>query len=611
MKEILEKRTYEAKHFQNPDGTFTAQIGKSPMHYLDEEGKLQDISLNAVDRGDFWHFDKANHNLAVMKNFGDLYLIKFDNYFKTASHSLIFEPKRLVWMNRNDRTDVITFREQQAVEGVIDRNVIRYVGAFGAGIDFEITFNHTGFAKEVVVQSEGAIGEAPSPDYDLVLLTTFEKVGVELIAHDKPDVWDQVGDIYESKSAFDVFEAFNPDARTTIREAVIYDADDRRERISVFWKEENGVLWQAKVVDMNFVKTAHFPIRFDTVIDTYSTTNSYQVVNDGAGGTYASANSATTGNAVYNLNTADQNVLHNSKISTTWYIRRADMQFDTSSLPSGAVISSATMTLYGASSGGGDTDGESVVMLNNSDNTNLSSTLATEDFNDFTTTSIGSRDLTDFYNAGANVPITFTDFSAIKKGSGAITRIGLRLSKDISATTPTGSNLLRVSLSTDLPYLTVTYSTGTTVSAGVVSSASSVPTPSLAISANPAGSTSSSASSTPTPTVAGGASVSAGTSTSISSVPSPTIVAGGISVSAGVSSSASSVPTPTVTGGTTISASVSESASSVPTPSYLYGVVLTPDAVVASATIPDPTIDADFWQNTYDPDTNDIWSDTY
>jgi hypothetical protein len=116
------------------------------------------------------------------------------------------------------------------------------------------------------------------------------------------------------------------------------------------------------------------------------------------------------------------------------------------------------MTMYSQSSGGGDTNGYDIVMLDNTNNGSVSKPLVSGDFDAFGTTSIGSRDLTDFTNIGANRDITFTDFAAINVTG--TTAIGLRLSGDINNSTPTGSNVLRVGQGSDFPFLTVTHSAG-------------------------------------------------------------------------------------------------------------------------------------------------------
>lgn len=49
QQEIIEKRSKNAKHFKNTDGTFTTQLGGN-YHYKDEDGKWQDIDLT-IEQG--------------------------------------------------------------------------------------------------------------------------------------------------------------------------------------------------------------------------------------------------------------------------------------------------------------------------------------------------------------------------------------------------------------------------------------------------------------------------------------------------------------------------------------------------------------------------------
>jgi hypothetical protein len=115
--------------------------------------------------------------------------------------------------------------------------------------------------------------------------------------------------------------------------------------------------------------------------------------------------------------------------------------------------------LYSAAANGADTDGYTLELLDNTNNTNLSNPLATEDINDFTTTSIGSKDLTLLTDIGANVDIDFSSMSAFI--GGGTTKIGARLSGDISNSTPSGDNHFRIDTSGDNPYLWVEYTEAT------------------------------------------------------------------------------------------------------------------------------------------------------
>lgn len=183
--------------------------------------------------------------------------------------------------------------------------------------------------------------------------------------------------------------------------------------------------------------------------------NSRQLYSDNKA-TYALARDAASADTsdVIGASSA-QNILHNS-LAGNYYVRRAELQFDTSALAAGVSINAATLTLFSAASGGGDDQGYDVVLLDNTNNGNLQSPLATEDFDDFGSSSIGSRDLTALYNIGANVSIDLSSFACIN--GGGVTKIGLRLSGDINNNTPGGNNVLRIDTSGDVPYLTIYYS---------------------------------------------------------------------------------------------------------------------------------------------------------
>lgn len=179
-------------------------------------------------------------------------------------------------------------------------------------------------------------------------------------------------------------------------------------------------------------------------------TNSKYVVAD-AKSTWSAAHDATTGDTVYTLTAAVHNAPASGFLASNYYVRRLDLQFDTSAASG---VSAAKLWVYIPSSGGWDTDGYTVELLDNTNNANLSATLATEDFNDFGTTSIGSKDLTLLTNIGGWVSIDLSNLSAINEGG--TTRIGVRLSGDISNSTPSGYNTLRIDATTNTPYLELT-----------------------------------------------------------------------------------------------------------------------------------------------------------
>lgn len=201
--------------------------------------------------------------------------------------------------------------------------------------------------------------------------------------------------------------------------------------------------------------------RTTTVVD-YTAANSNQHLSDNKA-TYTLARDATTA-TVSNLGTNNvHNVLHNSKVGATYYVRRADLQFNTSAIADTDTITGLTMTMFAYGSGGADADGYDVSFLDNTNNSNLQATIASEDFDDYGSSPIISKDLTNYTNIGSNVTTQdFGTYGVVNKTG--TTRIGLRLSGDINNSTPTGNNVLRIGTGTsgDDPYITVTHSAAST-----------------------------------------------------------------------------------------------------------------------------------------------------
>jgi hypothetical protein len=47
-KEIVEKRGYYAKTYKHEDGSYSAEISASPVHYRDKDGKFKNIKRQII-----------------------------------------------------------------------------------------------------------------------------------------------------------------------------------------------------------------------------------------------------------------------------------------------------------------------------------------------------------------------------------------------------------------------------------------------------------------------------------------------------------------------------------------------------------------------------------
>ena len=133
MQEILDKRTYRSKNYDLANDKKSLEVWGSDVHYKDEQGDLVDVDIHFEDKGTYWAMTKASYRLFIAKDFGADQLIRFDNKYEGANHSIFYEPKMLAWINNPDLSDMQVFRNQQSVTGVLTGDVIRYANAFGDG----------------------------------------------------------------------------------------------------------------------------------------------------------------------------------------------------------------------------------------------------------------------------------------------------------------------------------------------------------------------------------------------------------------------------------------------------------------------------------------------
>lgn len=301
-------------------------------------------------------------------------------------------------------------------------------------------------------------------DYDIEILDV-QKIegGVEVFARAWQDK-DQIGFGKDGSVDIERFRFINPPVyvEDPKGDIVIESIDEFTGEVSVtklrLDPQEKLLQRLAEVIAVKKEKSTTSQIKPGKIGNTTTTVDftagdSHYVARDNEA-SWAAARDATDADFAADISTAaDDNIVVSGIIGGTYYVRRADFQFNTAAIPSGDVISSAVVQIRCSTASGFDTGGYDLVALNNTDNANLQSPLATEDFNDFGTTSIGSRDLTDFNNAGAFVALTLTDYAAINKGG--VTRIGLRLSGDIDNSTPSGYNTLRTANQTDMTYIVV------------------------------------------------------------------------------------------------------------------------------------------------------------
>lgn len=464
MQEINDKRTYTGKHFDNGDGSFTLRDFTKDIHYFnklglgDGEQRMREIDntlqWDDVKKGWFFQFHSFQ---PFIPEYADEWA-EFRDVFQEKDQSISYRP----------RCSHVKGRLVPSIENITDVNAVIYDDAFGEGFDLMYHFIGNFMVKSVRIRDGFKPTEDVSFDFSIRLSDPTMKV---MRAYDNGDEYEL--DITKPKTfdsarttKFEKREIKDKDPKkkydTVLREFRVWDSSEniQTEIINVdFDIDEEGVFFR-KHITAEFLAKSIGDVLTDTTTSYGMTSNSNQVVKDAYGSTYLSGHDAAVGDAVYTayLN-GNNNMIHNTKSGSIWFVRRGQYEFTgTSGIGSGMVVSACRFYLNTASSGGGDDDGDSVVLLDNTNNANLNNPLVTEDFNDFGSTSIGERDNTVFYNAGAFNYIDLTTFAAINMTG--TTLIGIRFKNDIDSVAPTGSNVLRVVESTTPlsgTYIEVTY----------------------------------------------------------------------------------------------------------------------------------------------------------
>ena len=123
MAEIAELRTYTSKTHDNGDESLTLEAHVGHIHY-DDAGALQDVDLTFEDMGTYWRVTKASYKLYINKDFGASDLIRFDNRYEGANHSIYYEPHSVWWVNADDKSKRTKWKDAQDVTGTLNDDPI-------------------------------------------------------------------------------------------------------------------------------------------------------------------------------------------------------------------------------------------------------------------------------------------------------------------------------------------------------------------------------------------------------------------------------------------------------------------------------------------------------
>lgn len=299
LRELVARRTSNSKHWLNVDGTVTAEIHTSPIHYKGTDGSWKDIDTSLEPS------EKTGFRYSSIKN-----------RFKTH-----FADKALGWHDVDVNGLPILFSAYSASDApsVTNGNVVTYSSVW-PGVDIKYEVTPVGVKEYIVLNSRptmsefrftirpGSLRPVQSPSGGIDLVDATETVRVSIPA---PFMVDATG---QESTAIDMSWITSTDGLVTI---ILHP-------------------------DSTWLSTASYPVTIDPTLEVGGSSN------NGVTDCYYSHCESPYSNSVtyYNNNYLKMGYYNN----TTSY--HSFIWFDLSGLPSGAGVISSTMGLMCQSQSG-------------------------------------------------------------------------------------------------------------------------------------------------------------------------------------------------------------------------------------------------------------------
>jgi len=499
MKELREKRSLTAKHFDNGDGTFTVQAHSGHIHYNDKVGGT---GMRSIDHTLFfdgnkrgWYFNYHSFNPFIPEysdgwvEFRDLFEKKDQTikYRAHASHVLgrVVEPSEI------------------GIDSLTQVNCVIYENAFGEGLDYIIYFTRSTMKKVVRIRD----GYKSNSDMLFSWDVEFPKLKKVFRTEKKQNIGTELAyelDITKSKvldtKKKTLIGVDSNDGRewyTYIKDFKCWDSggigEHNESSISVLYDAEQKTI--TKIVPAEFLAISIGDVFSDTTTSYYAgsgdggagferpTSGTWSYVHDTA--TSAFANNTGT----YLQNGGSDGCGVGTGFWSSLGITRSFFPFDTSSIDDGATITSASLFLYITAhyNTGGITakDYFSVVETNQAS----TSSISTGDYDECgksTANGWSSAMSTDIIKLSSDITATsltdstYKEFVLNSTGIAAVsktgyTKLGVRNGYDlenVSQSTSTNTftffhtNTSEQTGSANDPYLSVTYTTGSSINSG-------------------------------------------------------------------------------------------------------------------------------------------------
>ena len=438
------------EYYNATSGRNILEIYTSPVNYQDESGSWTPIECNIslIDDGHPAYSygyragnDHGLYHVYFKPNAQDNWPVAFA-YNKSSDPGTHVIRSKLLGVGYLDPSQGWAYEYLQSVQssqGQIDGNSATYENVF-TGTDVVWTYGNTGLKEEIIMSNatKTVLQDHPPSEYGLsnqdsylVFITKLDYHTLQL--YNSSGVLN--GNFTTSDGRIDFKDALGR-FKCTLPVGEAYELYNESVRHKLVYRvlQYNGnyyLLSGLKAVDLNDMT---FPVVIDPSLTVYSSFSDGDIMGEGT--PYASVQNAAEGSPRDMESTFT--IGQRCNFGPYYFIWRAFVFFDTSSIPSNDLIDSATLSLY-KDSDFSLTDFDIVVQ--NGQPTYPHIPLLPFDYDKNRYSGNGGSFNTVGFSSGYN-DISLTDYSWIN--TSGTTKLCLRSSRDINSNTPTGDEYVTV-----------------------------------------------------------------------------------------------------------------------------------------------------------------------
>ena len=346
--ELQEKRTLNAKFFNNKDGTQIMQAYAGYVHYMDKYSRqFEDVDTTLWPTDNGWEMHKAGYELEIPQ-YADQWF-KFINSaqinYETGEDFMV--PDEEIHLRplgvKNVKGELITNAQDPW-----HHKKILYKNAYNQNIDLEFVAQDNSFDKLVVINEKPA---DLSKDLEFSFELDFsEETEIKIKTDDGFEIWTEETPLTISGSL--IVEKLR---KTWFSSFKVWDSQGNQKDIKARLEKKGNKYFLTKIIDKEFLKNAVYPVITDATVEQHYTDcaggddiGTVSHTGDGTPQAWANIHNALTGTAVSACSGTGNYVQAKyvgggSKIAD---VGRAFIPIDTSGLPDDANISAATLNIY-------------------------------------------------------------------------------------------------------------------------------------------------------------------------------------------------------------------------------------------------------------------------